>query len=261
MRQVTADEAAALLRDGDTLADRRLRRRPCRAGRAAGRARAALLAETAPRGTSPPSIRSGSATARGSAPAISRTKGLLKRVVVRHLRQFAGDLRPGDRRQDRGLHAAAGRAVAAHARDGRRPPRPAHEDRPAHLRRSAPSAAGGRANRAKEDLVELVQFRGEDYLFFKPYHVDVCFCAAPRGRGRQRDDGGGGRLAARCCRWRRRRGAAAASSSCRSSAWPGAAPCRPSRSRSPASWSTSSWSTRTSARPTRPITARPMPAS
>ena len=39
-----------------------------------------------------------------------------------------------------------------------------------------PRHGGGRQSKsAKEDLVELVQFRGEDYLFYKPYHIDVCF--------------------------------------------------------------------------------------
>ncbi len=39
-----------------------------------------------------------------------------------------------------------------------------------------PRHQGGRQSKsAKEDLVELVQFRGEDYLFFKPFKFDVCF--------------------------------------------------------------------------------------
>ena len=39
-----------------------------------------------------------------------------------------------------------------------------------------PRQSGGRQSvSAKEDLVELVNFRGEDYLFFKPFHIDVCF--------------------------------------------------------------------------------------
>jgi propionate CoA-transferase len=39
-----------------------------------------------------------------------------------------------------------------------------------------PRHGGGRqSKRATEDLVELVQFRGEDYLFFKSMHFDVCF--------------------------------------------------------------------------------------
>jgi propionate CoA-transferase len=39
-----------------------------------------------------------------------------------------------------------------------------------------PRLQGGRQSpSAREDLVELVQFRGEDYLFYKPYQVDVAF--------------------------------------------------------------------------------------
>jgi len=39
-----------------------------------------------------------------------------------------------------------------------------------------PRLQGGRQSAsAKEDLVELVQFGGEEMLFFKPYHVDVAF--------------------------------------------------------------------------------------
>src|SRR4051794_4699222 len=39
-----------------------------------------------------------------------------------------------------------------------------------------PRHGGGRQSQcAPEGLVELVDFRGEDYLFFKPFHFDVCF--------------------------------------------------------------------------------------
>jgi propionate CoA-transferase len=39
-----------------------------------------------------------------------------------------------------------------------------------------PRHGGGRqSRRATEDVVELVEFRGEEYLFYKPYHIDVCF--------------------------------------------------------------------------------------
>ena len=39
-----------------------------------------------------------------------------------------------------------------------------------------PRHGGGRQSKcAPEGLVELVDFRGEDYLFFKPFHFDVCF--------------------------------------------------------------------------------------
>ncbi len=39
-----------------------------------------------------------------------------------------------------------------------------------------PRLQGGRQSpSAREDLVELVTFRGEEYLFFKPYHVNIAF--------------------------------------------------------------------------------------
>jgi propionate CoA-transferase len=39
-----------------------------------------------------------------------------------------------------------------------------------------PRHQGGRQSKcATEDLIELVEFRGKDYLFYKPYHFDVCF--------------------------------------------------------------------------------------
>lgn len=39
-----------------------------------------------------------------------------------------------------------------------------------------PRHGGGRQSEcAPEGLVELVDFRGEEYLFFKPFHIDVCF--------------------------------------------------------------------------------------
>jgi propionate CoA-transferase len=39
-----------------------------------------------------------------------------------------------------------------------------------------PRLGGGRQSAsAREDLVELVTFRGEEYLFFKPYHVHIAF--------------------------------------------------------------------------------------
>ena len=39
-----------------------------------------------------------------------------------------------------------------------------------------PRHGGGRqSRRAPNDLVELVSFRGEEHLYYKPYHIDVCF--------------------------------------------------------------------------------------
>ncbi|WP_315833692.1 acyl CoA:acetate/3-ketoacid CoA transferase [Bradyrhizobium prioriisuperbiae] len=39
-----------------------------------------------------------------------------------------------------------------------------------------PRHGGGRQSEcAPEGVVELIDFRGEEYLFFKPFHIDVCF--------------------------------------------------------------------------------------
>jgi propionate CoA-transferase len=39
-----------------------------------------------------------------------------------------------------------------------------------------PRLQGGRQSAcAKDDLIEVVNFAGREYLFYKPYHVDVCF--------------------------------------------------------------------------------------
>lgn len=39
-----------------------------------------------------------------------------------------------------------------------------------------PRHQGGRQSKcAKEDLVEVATFRGKEYLFYKPFHIDVCF--------------------------------------------------------------------------------------
>jgi len=39
-----------------------------------------------------------------------------------------------------------------------------------------PRHEGGRQSKsATEDVVELIEFRGEEYLFYKPIHIDVCF--------------------------------------------------------------------------------------
>ena len=54
------------------------------------------------------------------------------------------------------------------------PARPSDQDRPAYLRRSAPRRRPAEPC-APEGARRADRFRGEEYLFFKPFHVDVCF--------------------------------------------------------------------------------------
>ena len=189
-------------------------------------------------------------------------EGLLKRIVCGTLRQLAADLGPCRRRQDRGLHAAARRAVAADARDRGRTARAPHADRPAHLRRPAPR------RRPPEPARERGPRRARDVpaarscLFFKPFPIDVCFL-----RGTTADEDGnvtmeqeaifgemlsmaqaarrcGGIVVVQVKRMARARHAAGESGQ------DPRHPRRPRRGRA-----------RVSARPTRPNTARPMRAS
>ena len=139
VRRVTADEAVQVSSFGRHAADRRLGRRPRRAGGADRRGRAPLPRRGRAAQHHARCIRSGLGDGAHLGAGHFAHEGLLKRIVCGTLRQLAGNRRAWRcARQDRGLHAAAGRAVAADARDGRRPPGPADADRPAHLRRSAP---------------------------------------------------------------------------------------------------------------------------
>ena len=84
-----------------------------------------------------------------------------------------------------------------------------------------PRHGGGRqSRRASEDLVELVTFRGEELLFYKPFPIDVASCAArPRTRTATspwKQEAIFGEMLSMA---QAARSAAAASSSCRSSAW------------------------------------------
>ena len=145
MRRVTADEAASLVRSGDTILI---------GGSGGGHAvpealMAALerrfLAEGEPRDITslhPVGLGDGGDLGAGH----FAHEGLLKRIVCGTLRQLAEDRGPRHRRQDRGLHAAARRAVAADARDGGGPARPAHA-RPG----STPSSIRATAAAARAD--------------------------------------------------------------------------------------------------------------
>ena len=132
---------------------------------------------------------------------------------------------------------------------------------PAHVRRSAP------AGRAAEPAHAARLRRGRSSSTARSGCASSrCpstspSCAAPPPTRTATSRWSRRPSSARCSRWRRRRGAPAASSSCRSSAWRGAARCRQAASRSPASSSTSSSSTASSGRPTRRTTTRAIPAS
>ena len=95
----------------------------------------------------------------------------------RHQRagRFAAPRPAGAREQDRVLHPAAGRAVAADARHRRRPARPHHQDRPAYLRRSAPAAARARAKARRKTWSSSSTIGGEEWLRFKPLPFDIAF--------------------------------------------------------------------------------------
>ena len=81
---------------------------------------------------------------------------------------------PRGRRQDRGLHVAAGRPVAAHARHGRRSSGSADQDGAGHVRRSAPARAPAEPANAA-GFRRGVELAGEEWLFFKPVPVKVAF--------------------------------------------------------------------------------------
>jgi propionate CoA-transferase len=173
MRRVTAAEAAALVRDGDTLLI---------GGSGGGHAVPDALLEAlgsrfretgAPRGiTALHPVGVGDGANRGLGHLAQ--KGLLKRNIAGSYVNSPpiGAMALRDEIEAWSLPQGALSQLMREMAAGR----------PGLLTRTGlhsfvdPRLQGGRQSpSATEELVELVQFRGEEYLFYKPYHVDVAF--------------------------------------------------------------------------------------
>ena len=105
-----------------------------------------------------------------------------------------------------------------------------------------PRQRGGKINaRTTEDLVRVMEIDGEEWLFYKAFPINVALHSRHhRRRGRQHHDGARGADAGRLApRWRRR--IPTASSSRRSSASPRTARSIAREVVCPACWSTASW--------------------
>jgi propionate CoA-transferase len=173
MRRVTADEAAGLVRDGDTILI---------GGSGGGHAvpealMAALerrfLATGAPRAITsihPVGLGDGGDLGAGH----FAHDGLLKRIVCGTFVNSPkiSDLAVAEKIEGYTLPQGALSQLTREIAAGR----------PGLLTRTGlrtfvdPRHGGGRqSRRASEDLVELVTFRGEELLFFKPFPIDVCF--------------------------------------------------------------------------------------
>jgi propionate CoA-transferase len=173
MRQITAPEAAALLRDGDTLLI---------GGSGGGHAVPDKLLEAIGerfRKTGAPCditalhpVGLGDGKTRGAGHLAQ--EGLLKRVVSGTfvnspgIARLALDEKIEAYTMPQGAMSQLMREMAA--------------GRPGLLTTTGlhtfvdPRLGGGRqSRRAAEDLIEVVNFRGEEYLFYKPYKVDVAF--------------------------------------------------------------------------------------
>ncbi len=173
MRRVTADQAASLVRDGDTLLI---------GGSGGGHAVPdALLAALgarfrdigAPRGiTALHPVGVGDGARRGLGHLAQ--KGLLKRNIAGSYVNSppVGQMALHDEIEAWSLPQGALSQLMREMAAGR----------PGLLTKTGlytfvdPRLQGGRQSpSAREELVELVQFRGEEYLFYKPYKVDVAF--------------------------------------------------------------------------------------
>ncbi len=111
---------------------------------------------------------------------------------LRHLRQLAADFRSCAGRENRRLHAAAGRAVATDARDGGGAARADHADRAFYLcrsaarRRSAKPVRHGGPRRTRRDA------RRGAAVLQEPSRRRLLPARHDGRRGRQRDDGARG---------------------------------------------------------------------
>lgn len=173
MRQITAEQAAAALRDGDTLLI---------GGSGGGHAVPDALMEAvgrrfretgAPRGiTALHPVGLGDGVTKGAGHLAH--EGLLKRVVSGTFVNSPGIARlaldekieaytlPQGALSQLMREMAAGRAGLI-TRMG------------LHTFVDPRLGGGRQSRRATEDLIELIELKGEEYLFYKPYKVDVCF--------------------------------------------------------------------------------------